>query len=107
MHLLNFAKGNRKIMIGRLILVLLLGIAYGAHGQEWWDLKYHEGNDAAKYNNDPNFQSQLNRDPTLRVKEKSQSETKVDTKAIRKRKLVLDREKAEAFGVIDTELSAN
>jgi hypothetical protein len=94
-------------MITRLILVILLGIPLGAQGQEWWDLKYHEGNDAARYNNDPNFQGNLHRDPTLRAKEKGQSEGKVNTKAIRKRKVVLDREKADAFALINVELTTN
>lgn len=89
------------------MLVVLLFASFGVQGQEWWDLKYHEGNDAAKYNNDPNFQSNLHRDATLRAKEKAVVEVKVNTKAARKRKAVLDLEKADAFTLIDSALNAN
>ncbi len=106
-QLLSFAEENPKFMIARLILVVLLGIPFSGKSQEWWDLKYHEGNDAAKYNNDPSFKGNLHRETDLRAKEKSQPEFKVLTKAARKRKVILDREKADAFAILDLELSTN
>jgi hypothetical protein len=96
-------------MVRFLFITIFLFNDLPLRAQEWWDLKYHEGSDAAKYNNDPGFQSNLNRDTKLRNREKLEADRKLGpplTKEGKKLKQKLSEEQLAAFAEFDSVLNA-
>ncbi len=91
--------------MSRVLCILIFFSCAPAYAQEYWDLKYHEGADAAKFNNDPTFQGNLHRDPRLRNKENVETRTPALKTTSRESKRLLqklDAEKKQAINFLDS-----
>lgn len=90
----------------RLVVFILIILSPApVYAQEYWDLKYHEGGDAAKFNNDPGFQGNLHRDPRLRNRENVETRTPATKATSRESKRLLERldvEKKQAINFLDS-----
>ena len=89
----------------QVLIVLIIFSSATLYAQEYWDLKYHEGADAAKFNNDPGFQGNLHRDPRLRNRENVETRTPVTKATSRESKRLLQRldvEKKRSINFLDS-----
>jgi DnaJ-class molecular chaperone len=95
---------------------ILLLISFRGHSQEWWDIKSHEGPDAATFNNNASMAGNLHHDPKARNKDNVDTKLGnglfIESKATKKRiaemtearKLAFENLRADVLGNSSGEL---